>query len=242
MMLIVHNSLYLQHRNLFGKETFLTVYSHLDFHTCQALLSICQTERYQSLLLQQFQQQIEFLKHCCFLCMTKKHEILRYFLFLASFLGHEAKLSAKKPYVKFNHPPNYLASLTVVPPGGRQNLDDFRGFSMRRSDPMVTKGGPGRRERAPRRGPVGSVLLPGGCVVSRKWAMKKTLSISDGEHFPSGSPANEQLVGGWASASYRWELSFSGCKWVAGHFIFLVRLSDKWRGIHIICRDGIVES
>lgn len=35
--------------------------------------------------------------------------------------------------------------------GGRQNLDDFRGFSMRRSDPMVTKGGPGRRERAPRR-------------------------------------------------------------------------------------------
>ena len=34
---------------------------------------------------------------------------------------------------------------------GRQNLDDFRGFSMRRSDPMVTKGGPGRRERAPRK-------------------------------------------------------------------------------------------
>lgn len=40
------------------------IYCHFDFHTCQALLSICQTERCQSLLLQ---QQIEFLKHRCFL-------------------------------------------------------------------------------------------------------------------------------------------------------------------------------
>eukprot|EP00913_Durusdinium_trenchii_P000705 g657.t1 len=34
---------------------------------------------------------------------------------------------------------------------GRQNLDDFRGFSMRRSDPLVAKGGGARRERAPRK-------------------------------------------------------------------------------------------
>ena len=41
-MLLVNNSLYyyLQYRNLFGKETFLTVYCHFDFHTCQALLSM----------------------------------------------------------------------------------------------------------------------------------------------------------------------------------------------------------
>jgi len=34
---------------------------------------------------------------------------------------------------------------------GRQNLDDFRGFAMRRTDPAVSKGGQPKRERAPRK-------------------------------------------------------------------------------------------
>lgn len=85
----------------------------------------------------------------------------------------------KKHLVKFAipKPPRKTPRQTqppLCPLGGRQNLDDFRGFSMRRSDPMVTKGGPGRRERAPRRGPALKVveLLPGGggdeCVVNSK--------------------------------------------------------------------------
>ena len=40
---------------------------------------------------------------------------------------------------------------------GRQNLDDFRGFSMRRADPGNAKGA--RRERAPRRGGSGCESL-----------------------------------------------------------------------------------
>ena len=41
--------------------------------------------------------------------------------------------------------------LGLLLPGGRQNLDDFRGFAMRRTDPTVSKGGQPKRERAPRR-------------------------------------------------------------------------------------------
>lgn len=42
MKFIVNNIplYYIQYRNLVGKDTFLTVYCHFDFHTCQALLSM----------------------------------------------------------------------------------------------------------------------------------------------------------------------------------------------------------
>ena len=192
----------------------------------------------------------------------------------------QAKLSAQKTcYVKIRESPKTTTqakSPPLCPLGGRQNLDDFRGFSMRRSDPMVTKGGPGRRERAPRRDPPLKVVesawwvwwwVRGEEQMTRWWQLKYFLcSPLFGEmisnltnifqrgwnHQPEENPEHfgwlfslvkREQMSNWLGVEhqpaidYRWELLFfSGCKWVAWHFMFLVRLSDEWRGIHIICR------
>ena len=98
MMLLVNNSLYyyLQYRNLFGKDTFLTVYCHFDFHTCQALLSnhvkqkdakvYCFNGRSKS-----------WKKSLFFWYDLKQLEILRSFLFLAIFGWVKLKFLPKKP-------------------------------------------------------------------------------------------------------------------------------------------------
>ena len=72
---------------------------------------------------------------------------------------------------------------------------------------------------------------------------RKPLSISEFSLVKHEQMSNWLGVEHQPAIDCRWELFFfSGCKWVAWHFVFLVRLSDKWRGIHIICRDEIVES